>query len=143
MIIKQKKMKKENNIKKFLNKKSFLNLRLNQEVLDCKTVADLLKTDINKIVETESRVISMPLTTPGRDGRFLPLEAFDACFCSSRGRGRQGLRFWFLISASCCLVNCSLRLAGSICSFIFRQTFFAGLFWELQLDSLRPGFAIL
>ena len=34
MIIKQKKMKKENNIKKFLNKKSFLNLRLNQEVLE-------------------------------------------------------------------------------------------------------------
>jgi len=48
------------------------------KALDCKTVADLQKIEINKIVEVASQVISMPLTTPERDGRFLPLEAFDA-----------------------------------------------------------------
>ncbi len=46
--------------------------------LGLKTVADLMKTDVNKIVEAASKVISMPLTTPERDGSFLPLEAYDA-----------------------------------------------------------------
>ena len=48
------------------------------EALGCKTVADLMKTDINKIVQTASAVLMMPITTPERDGRFLPVEAFDA-----------------------------------------------------------------
>jgi para-nitrobenzyl esterase len=48
------------------------------EVLGCKTVADLMKTDIDKIVQTASQVLMMPITTPERDGKFLPLETFDA-----------------------------------------------------------------
>ena len=45
---------------------------------DSKTVADLMKTDVNEIVAAASKVLMMPITTPERDGKFLPLEAFDA-----------------------------------------------------------------
>ncbi len=48
------------------------------EALGCKTVADLMNTDIDKIVQTASAVLMMPITTPERDGKFLPKEAFDA-----------------------------------------------------------------
>ena len=48
------------------------------EALGCKTVADLMNTDVDKIVQTASAVLMMPITTPERDGRFLPKEAFDA-----------------------------------------------------------------
>ena len=48
------------------------------DVLGCKTVADLMNTDVDKIVQAAGAVASMPLTTPERDGVFLPREAFDA-----------------------------------------------------------------
>ena len=48
------------------------------DVLGCKTVADLMNTDVDKIVQAAEAVASMPLTTPERDGVFLPREAFDA-----------------------------------------------------------------
>ncbi|MBQ1363417.1 MAG: carboxylesterase family protein [Oscillospiraceae bacterium] len=48
------------------------------DVLGCKTVADLMNTDVDKIVQAAGAVASMPLTTPERDGVFLPKEAFDA-----------------------------------------------------------------
>ena len=48
------------------------------EELGCKTVADLMKTDVDKIVQAASKVLSMPITTPERDGKFLPKEVFDA-----------------------------------------------------------------
>ncbi|MBR1634309.1 MAG: carboxylesterase family protein [Lachnospiraceae bacterium] len=48
------------------------------EAMGCKTVADLKKIDINKIVETASALLMMPITTPERDGKFLPKEVFDA-----------------------------------------------------------------
>ena len=48
------------------------------EALGCETVADLMNTDINKIVQTASVVLMMPITTPERDGVFLPKEAFEA-----------------------------------------------------------------
>ena len=46
--------------------------------LGCKTVADLMNTDVDKIVKAASAVLMMPITTPERDGKFLPKEAFDA-----------------------------------------------------------------
>jgi len=48
------------------------------EELGCKTVADLMKTDVDKIVQAASKVLSMPITTPERDGKFLPKDVFDA-----------------------------------------------------------------
>ena len=48
------------------------------EELGCKTVADLMKTDVDKIVQAASKVLSMPITSPERDGKFLPKEVFDA-----------------------------------------------------------------
>ena len=48
------------------------------EALGCKTVADLKKIDVDKIVETASLLLMIPITTPERDGEFLPKEAFDA-----------------------------------------------------------------
>ena len=48
------------------------------EELGCKTVADLKKIDVDTIVDTASKVLGMPLTSPERDGEFLPKEAFDA-----------------------------------------------------------------
>ena len=48
------------------------------EELGCKTVADLMKTDVDKIVQAASKVLSMPITAPERDGKFLPKEVFDA-----------------------------------------------------------------
>ena len=48
------------------------------EALGCKTVADLKKVDVDKIVQTASALLMMPITTPERDGKFLPKEAFDA-----------------------------------------------------------------
>ena len=48
------------------------------EELGCKTVADLMKTDVDKIVQAASKVLTMPITTPERDGKFLPKEVFDA-----------------------------------------------------------------
>ena len=48
------------------------------EELGCKTVSDLMKIDVDEIVQAASKVISMPITTPERDGKFLPLDVFDA-----------------------------------------------------------------
>ena len=48
------------------------------EELGCKTVADLMKLDAEEIVNAASKVLAMPVTTPERDGKFLPLEGFDA-----------------------------------------------------------------
>ena len=48
------------------------------EALGCETVADLMNVDVNEIVETAAVVLMMPITTPERDGVFLPKETFDA-----------------------------------------------------------------
>ena len=48
------------------------------EALGCKTVADLMKVDVEEIVQKASELLSMPNTTPERDGKFLPKETFDA-----------------------------------------------------------------
>ena len=48
------------------------------EELGCTTVAELMKLDVDKIVTAASKVLAMPNTTPERDGKFLPLECFDA-----------------------------------------------------------------
>ena len=48
------------------------------EELGCKTVAELMKLDVQDIVNAASKVLAMPITTPERDGKFLPLEGFDA-----------------------------------------------------------------
>ena len=48
------------------------------EGLGCTTVADLMKIDADKIVAVASTAAAMPLTTPERDGEFLPKEPFDA-----------------------------------------------------------------
>ena len=48
------------------------------EALGCKTVADLMKVDVEEIVRKASELLSMPNTTPERDGKFLPKETFDA-----------------------------------------------------------------
>ena len=48
------------------------------EALGCETVADLMNVDVNEIVETAAVVLVMPITTPERDGVFLPKETFDA-----------------------------------------------------------------
>ena len=47
------------------------------EALGCKTVADLMNTDMEKIVKTAATVLAMPNTSPERDGVFLPKETFD------------------------------------------------------------------
>jgi hypothetical protein len=80
--------------------------------------------------------------------KLFTIDDFMVAFISALGYG-----FGYTIpmhlgwSQLACMVSCfALGIALEeliICSFIFRQTFFAGLFWELQLDSLRPGFAIL
>ena len=46
--------------------------------LGCTTVADLMKLDPGKIVEAAANVVTMPLTTPERDGKFLPKEPYAA-----------------------------------------------------------------
>ncbi len=75
------------------------------EALGCKTVADLMKTDINKIVQTASAVLSMPITTPERDGKFLPKEAFDAY---EKGAAKD-----FDIMQGCTKDECSYFVAGA------------------------------
>ena len=72
--------------------------------LGCETVADLMATDINKIVETASAVLMMPITTPERDGTFLPKEAFDAY---ESGAARD-----FDIMQGCTKDECSYFVAG-------------------------------
>ena len=47
------------------------------EALGCKTVADLQKIDAMKIMETASAYLGMR-TAPERDGRFLPLNTYEA-----------------------------------------------------------------
>ena len=46
--------------------------------LGCKTLDDLMKVDVEKIVDAAASVLGMPLTTPERDGAFLPLDAYGA-----------------------------------------------------------------
>ena len=74
------------------------------EALGCKTVADLMQTDLDKIVQTASAVLMMPITTPERDGRFLPKEAFDAF---ERGAAKE-----FDIMQGCTKDECSYFLAA-------------------------------
>jgi len=74
------------------------------EALGCETVADLMNTDIDTIVEAAATVASMPLTTPERDGVFLPKEAFDAY---ENGAARD-----FDIMQGCTKDECSYFVAG-------------------------------
>ena len=74
------------------------------EELGCKTVADLMKTDVDKIVQTASNVITMPLTTPERDGKFLPLDVYDAY--------RKGAAADLDIMQGCTKDECSYFVAG-------------------------------
>ena len=74
------------------------------EVLGCKTVADLMNTDVNKIVQAAAMAVSMPLTTPERDGKFLPKEGFDAY---ESGAARD-----FVIMQGCTKDECSYFVAG-------------------------------
>ncbi|MBP3885808.1 MAG: carboxylesterase family protein [Olsenella sp.] len=48
------------------------------KALDCATVADLMGLDADKIVAAASEAAAMPLTTPERDGEFLPKEPYAA-----------------------------------------------------------------
>ena len=74
------------------------------DVLGCKTVADLMNTDVDKIVQAAGAVASMPLTTPERDGVFLPREAFDAY--------ESGAAKDFDIMQGCTKDECSYFVAG-------------------------------
>ena len=74
------------------------------DVLGCKTVADLMNTDVDKIVQAAGAVASMPLTTPERDGVFLPKEAFDAY--------ESGAAKDFDIMQGCTKDECSYFVAG-------------------------------
>ncbi|MBR3226175.1 MAG: carboxylesterase family protein [Atopobiaceae bacterium] len=48
------------------------------KALGCTTVAELMGLDPDKIVAAASSEAAMPLTTPERDGRFLPLDPYAA-----------------------------------------------------------------
>ena len=74
------------------------------EELGCKTVADLMKLDVEKIVNAASKVLAMPITTPERDGKFLPLEGFDAY--------EKGMAADLDIMQGCTKDECSYFVAG-------------------------------
>ena len=74
------------------------------ERLGCKTVAELQKIDVEKIVQAASEVLAMPITTPERDGKFLPLKAFDAY---EKGAAKD-----FDIMQGCTKDECSYFVAG-------------------------------
>ena len=74
------------------------------EALGAKTVADLMETDVDEVVAMASKVLGMPLTTPERDGAFLPKEAFDAY--------EAGAAKGFVIMQGCTKDECSYFVGG-------------------------------
>ena len=74
------------------------------EALGCETVADLMATDVDTVVATASQVLGMPITTPERDGDFLPKAAFDAY--------ENGAAKDFVIMQGCTKDECSYFVGG-------------------------------